>query len=379
MTRIRSQLRTDLLTKLRESGTNSFSETQQNKFLNYGKRRVNEIAHLPMNRRQIIKTVFWSECSDAGTSTGTTLYLDSVAGLTAGMDLWVNDGTNYEMVTVSSISGSTVTLVSPGLQNEYSDGDDVAGASLYLPIDCQAIEIVKVMDLSDQEAGILAEDTERNFEIVVPYIKETGQTTHYYKGPADTTTEGKTANFTAIGGTTATSVVASTSLTSGHETDYYKDWLLINTNTTHKGVARVSGYTLASKTFALVAPGISGTASGDTFFVAKELQRIYLYPIPDKAYRFYFTYFRDSEDMNNDYDYCSFGEYQSKFEDALLEIATAEALRSDSRYQEAADHEQHGFRLIDEAKNAGKPGKLLSFQPAKRSLAGLTFYNRRGR
>ena len=144
-----SELKTALYEVIREeSGNSAFTDTEISRWIN---RAYNEIwISYPWSFRKtttVLTNVFTS-CSDAGDSTGTTLYVDSSSGMTIGMELIVNDTCNYETVTIAAISGNTITLESPGLISTYEDGGIVAGAHLYLPYNCQKVLDILCMEIN---------------------------------------------------------------------------------------------------------------------------------------------------------------------------------------------------------------------------------------
>lgn len=344
---ILSEIRTAVLELLREeSGNTAFTSTELNRWINRGYSEVWRAHNWDFRKRQAIRRNVYTLCSDAGDSTGTTLYVDSSAGICPGMELYVSDGSNYELVEVASVTGNTVTLISPGLTATYTDGDYVAGAHIYLPHDCQTILDMRVADITStaQEAERLIPIDERDYDTDVPWVKSRGRTTHYIPGPMDYTRE---AGLTADANTSTTTVVDS-ALT-GAEDDYYVGWLLTNTTSAHGGSARVSDYVASTKTITLES-AITGQASSDTYQVERRLQKIYLHPAPDDDYAYRLRYVARFPALVNDYDTPTLGRWQEELESAVIEYATAQALLNDGQGDKATAHSQICYSILDDVR-----------------------------
>jgi len=325
-----AEIRASVLTKLREESAGAFTSTELNGWINDGIESIWNHHRWSFRKKYESTNGVYTLCSDAGTSTATTLYVDSVSAMQKGMYLYVSDDSNYEVVRISSINSSTnvVTLVSPGLTASYDDGDYVASSNIYLPFDCSKLVDIRVLDIetTSQSGKPLIPVNEKNFWIVVNYIKSRGRTTHYFYGEIDDTDEGKDTNFAADAGTDTTTVIEAD--LDGHEDDYYKGWKLRNTNSTHLGTARVKSYTYSGKILNLESV-ITGQTDADTFFLTRSLRQIFLYPIPDKAYRYVFEYKRRCPTLVNDYDELDFCEYQDELEKALVLFTVSEAMLAD--------------------------------------------------
>ena len=136
------QLQNRVYSLLQESATNTaFPIGTVKMWINEGYRYICGVMDWSFLYEDAVMTLARTTCSNAGNSTGTTLYVNSSSGFSAGQVILVNNKVVYEEVRISSISGSTITLQSPGLQHVYTDGDEVSALSLAKPADLHKIVV----------------------------------------------------------------------------------------------------------------------------------------------------------------------------------------------------------------------------------------------
>lgn len=290
------ELQTTFYDMFSESSTNArFNTTKVKYWLNEGYRIILSEIKKNDNDKQVIRKNVYTLCSDAGTSTGTTLYVDSVSGMQKAQYLIVSDGTTFERVQISSISGTTVTLISPGLVGSYTDGDFVSSNQVWLPGNFNEIYSVICEELTTTvHAGqVLNQTTQIRNEIINPIINSKAMPTSYYIDGADLFY----GTITAESGTNITAF-ASSGL-SAHEDNYYTDWLFINQ--TRNAWARVTSSTISPKLINLDTT-ITGQTTGDVGALRRQLYSLFFDTMPDKQYNFIISYNASSSNMVNAYD-----------------------------------------------------------------------------
>lgn len=292
------ELQTAFYDRFSESITNSrFNTTKVKSWLNEGYRIILSEIKKNDNDKCVSRTNVYTLCSDAGTSTGTTLYVDSNAGMQKAQYLIVSDGADkFERVQIASISGNTITLTSPGLVNSYTDGDYVASNQLWLPGNYNQIYSIICEELTTtQHSGTMfAKSTQIQTEVVNPIITSMAKPTSYYIDGCDLFY----GTITAGAGTTTTAF-ASTGL-SAHEADYYLDWIFINQ--TRNAWARVTSSAVTPTKLINLDTTITGQTSGDTGALRRQLYSVFLDTMPDKQYNFIIKYNASSSNMVNSYD-----------------------------------------------------------------------------
>lgn len=290
------ELQTEFYSRFSESSTNSrFNTTRAKAWLNEGYRIILSEIKKNDNDKCVIRKNVYTLCSDAGTSTGTTLYVDSVSGMQKAQYLIVSDGTNYERVQIASFSGNTITLVPPGLVNSYTDGDYVSSNQIWLPGNYNAIYTITCEELSTtaHTGVILNQTSQTQMEIANPIIQSRAMPTSYCIDGCDlfyeTITAGAGTNITAF---------ASTGL-SAHEDNYYTDWIFINQ--TRNAWARVTS-SVVFPTKLVNLDTTTGQTSGDVGTLRRQLYSVFLDTMPDKQYNFIIRYNASSSNMVNSYD-----------------------------------------------------------------------------
>lgn len=283
---------------IREPSSNTrFNSTEVTSWLNEGYKKLLLHFDLQDTEREVLRTNVYTNCSDAGTSTGTTLYVDSVAGMTVGQCLYVWGDTTMERVYIASISSLTVTLVSPGLVNSYTDGDYVASNQVWLPVNYSNIIAVTFEESTTTEHSVypLKPQTQQHqiFKEGTT-LQAYGQPTHYWIGELDRTSE---LSLTASGGTNTTTIVQPT--LAGTVNDYYNDWYV--ENQTHTGHSRVTDYVASTKTLT-ISPAITSQTTSDVFNIIRMLRPLNLNVVPDAQYNFWIKYNAMNSDLVNNWD-----------------------------------------------------------------------------
>lgn len=171
-------------TYMQEASTNTaFALADIKTWLNEGYANLCNVWEWPFLYTETVKTMVYTACSDAGTSTGTTLYVDSSSNMYVGQKLVVTDGVVYEEVEVSQINLGTITLVSPGLTGSYTDGDVVSGASIQMPTDygkTVLVVVTKISGSTQEIAPAVKTKDFRQFYVLYSTITSTGMPENYW-------------------------------------------------------------------------------------------------------------------------------------------------------------------------------------------------------
>lgn len=291
------ELQTEFYSRFSESSTNSrFNTTRAKAWINEGYRIILSEIKKNDNDKCVIRKNVYTLCSDAGTSTGTTLYVDSNTGMQKAQYLIVSDGTNYERVQIASIASNTITLTSPGLVNSYTDGDYVSSNQIWLPGNYNSIYTITCEELSTtaHTGVILNQTSQTQMEIANPIIQSRAMPTSYCIDGCDLFY----GTITAGAGTTTTAF-ASTGL-SAHEDNYYTDWIFINQ--TRNAWARVTSSVVSPTKLVNLDTTITGQTTGDTGTLRRQLYSVFFDTMPDKQYNFLIRYNASSPNMVNAYD-----------------------------------------------------------------------------
>jgi hypothetical protein len=178
------QLQNRVYTLLQESSTNtSFPLETVKMWINEGYRDICGVMDWPFLYEDAAITLPVTTCSNAGNSTGTTLYVTSSTNFTTNQTLLVNNKSIFEEVRISEINGNTITLEAPGLNHTYECGDEVSVVSFIKPADLHKIIVArseKIQDSKQQIAEMRRMD-EREFRILFPQNSAAGSPTHYFE------------------------------------------------------------------------------------------------------------------------------------------------------------------------------------------------------
>jgi len=317
-----AELQAKVFLGLNQTSTNSrVTSAQINDWINEGYRRIIKATEIPHRIVRTMKTNFYTLCSDAGTSTGTTLYVDDASEVQAGQWIYVNNGTCYEFVKVASISENTITLESPGLVNEFTDGDYVSSNMIFLPYDFHSLAgRVRYEEISSgsQEGGYLNPLGRVTEQIRQGLIQSSGTPEGCYLGEMDFYTE---SGLTTDTGTT-TSCIIDDGTAVGHVNDYYNGWLVVNE--TNNATARVLDFVKTSLKLTLNKT-IPNQTNGNSYHMERRLLTLWFDTIPDDQYRFWIEYNRVNE-LVNDYDVPLFDEDRHY---VLIDYALWRAVESD--------------------------------------------------
>lgn len=330
-----SELQTAFYDRFSENATSSrFNATKVKSWLNEGYRILLSEIKKNDTDKVIRRTNVYTLCSDAGSSTGTTLYVDSVSGMQKGQYLVVSDETHFETVQIASISALTVTLVSPGLVNTYTDGDYVASNQIWLPGNFLSLHSIIVEDITstDHSANVLNQSSQIQMETNTGYINSKAMPTNFYISGCDYSY----GNVTAGAGTTTT-VFASTGL-SAHEADYYVDWIF--TNQIRSAWARVTASAITPAKTLTLDTTIASQTSGDSCSLRRQLYSVFFNTMPDKQYAYRISYNASSPNMVNAYDIPILEE---RHHQVIVDYALMKAAQAARRLEEVPMFKQDYF------------------------------------
>jgi hypothetical protein len=165
------QIQDAIYVKMQESSSNTaFPLASIKSWINEGYRDICSVTQWPFLFEESVKTCVYTSCSNAGTSTGTTLYSDSNTNMYSGQKLIVNTGNVYEEADISTCTTATITLTSPGLQGSYTDGDVISGRAIQKPTDLYKILVVRAQKISDgiQSVNTLVRNEIREERVIYP-------------------------------------------------------------------------------------------------------------------------------------------------------------------------------------------------------------------
>jgi len=360
-----SQLKSLFYAKFRESSSNSaFSETRVKQWINEGYRYFINYALWDFLIDEFSNTNVFTNCSDGGASTGISLYVDSVDGMQPGMILWIADGTSFERVEIDSIDGALnkVALKSPGLAQEYGDGDTVSSTLLFLPHNCRKLLEIQVMSPGNSPGSgmVLKYCDSREMNILSPYGKIPAKPTHYARGGVNFSSEGTSTNFLTEEGVQSDSI--SCLSFNGSSDNYYLGWKFINI--TREVTSHVISYDSGTKTLT-IHPEIPGMETGEKFCLVRDLSQVFLHPIPDTQYTFLFRFYRNCNDLTQDMDVPLMGPAGENHHDMLVDYALAEAYLVDKNIDMANLFRQKFFNRLEGLKigMAMEPDHLINFRP----------------
>ena len=368
-----SQMISLFYARFRENSSNSaFSEDRVKQWINEGYRLVTGYTLWDFLIKESVNKNVFTNCSDSGTSTGTTLYVDSCDNMQKGMGLWVSDGSNFEKVEIASFNAVTnvVTLISPGLSGEYTNGDYVISPDLFLPVDCRKLLDIRILSQnSATESGTLIYCDLRDLDILFPHRSSISKPTHYALGGIIPENEAFPNGYLAEASTNSSRIVCS-SLTGSNST-YYDNWKVINT--TRSSISYISSYEPGGKILE-IDPIISSQESGDEFYLVRDTGRIILYPVPDSIYKVKFRYYRKSKDLVLDNDIPLLGVTGENFHDLPVDYALAEAYLVDRNLDMSNTLRDKFFNRLEQFKQqySTTPDRLINFKlPGKQNLPGF--------
>jgi len=260
----------------------------------------------------------------AQSSSSTTAYPTSIAGMRVGDRVYLREGSNYEEREITAItpgSPNSITLDS-ALTNTYSTSGYVSMLQYQIPWDVRKVLDLRV-ETTGKESDVAYIDYDKFKEDTV-FVKTIGKPTKYMFSGVFNTVQPSTGSLTADA-TSSTSQIVDSALT-GHENDYYKYWKAVSLTTAQEGFARVSAYTYSGKIISLDRL-IASFASGSTYKLIRDLKQLRLDRIPDDVYKMVMEYWRTRSPLVNEYDEPDWGAEAEEFHDLLKYYCLAKWMR----------------------------------------------------
>lgn len=249
---------------------------------------------------------FWTEAeailttvcnTTTDTSSSTTINAPST-GFSPGVVGWINDGANYERFVCASITDSTITPET-ALSNSYASGSYVTKEYYDLPADF--FQPYTARNIEAGEVSRLKWRRTQAFDLNDPDQGVAGTPKDYLRWGFSTLREPRTAGtYYTSDATTSTTQLVDTSPTS-QETNYYRDWLLVNKAMKLQQRISASAYAAGSTTFTMRHP-ITGQATGQDYFLQKYLMQVFFDVLMDQARDLRFRYYAFPEPLVNDWD-----------------------------------------------------------------------------
>ncbi|MCE1245982.1 MAG: hypothetical protein LWY06_05010 [Firmicutes bacterium] len=274
-------------------------------------------------------------------STGTTLYPLSTEGMTGGMRLRIYNGDSFQQVQIRSVSGETVSLREPGLMGTVPEGALITSPVMFLPFDCGKLLSVEIQSSSGTARRLTCL---RNEEIPsFTEISTTGFPSVYIKAGRNSAAEGFPTGITAQSGTSAGKIVMPSSYNTPD--NWFANWNLINM--TRGTVSRVTQHDGTAKTLE-ISPVSESQTSGDSFYLRADLDQIFVYPVPDRVFKFTVRYRKICQPLVSDTD--SPETSLSCDGSFLADYAVSEALLADRNTELATLYRQKFNTALDELK-----------------------------
>lgn len=228
----------------------------------------------------------------ASASAGTTsVSITSASSFGKNRRVLISDGSNYEYKTISSLSGTTVTLDS-ALENAFASGSYFIMDIFFLPLEVGLLQNVRAWEDTKRTLKL-----HRQFLADLDYPKRESladtPTDLYFTG-VDNSSEG---SMTAKA-TTNTLQITSTGLVNATN-DYYNGWKVINE--TRKLSARITDYVATTGILTLESP-ITAQAADDVFHIEPHLMGCFLYPSLNESRYLHLTFRQNPTRLVNDYD-----------------------------------------------------------------------------
>jgi hypothetical protein len=127
--------------------------------------------------------------------------------------------------------------------------------------------------------------------------------------------------------------------------NYFKGWIAVNT--TRNESSRVISYNNATR-IAEISPQISSQTAGDKIYFLSDQEQVFVYPVPEKKYRFAIRYYRICPELSADSDIPVVDRgNDSSF---LIDFALAEAFLSDKKPDMASVCRQKFYNTLDNIK-----------------------------
>lgn len=273
-------------TKIRESRTaGSFSTTEVTSWFNEIIEYVYNYHAWNFRQRERLVSNPFTTLSSSASIGDTDVSVASTAGFYIGSYVCINDGSNFDTVVVSNISGSDIYF-SPALVNAYDSGDNVSCQTLFLPYDCSnKISITRM----GSSGSIMLKEHQRKVDQLTPFNNTSGYPEWYYH-------IGK--NFNTVPLSVCTYATTSTvgyiaSTMPNTETNYYRDYKL--TNLTRYKTAFVTAMSTGGGVSTLTMDRtISTQVATDVIRLTDNRDMINITPLPDASYSYSIKYYSNS-------------------------------------------------------------------------------------
>lgn len=274
-------------------GKARFSHAVVNSIINQKEKEIlSEYPSLRQNKEVLIP-IETTTLSSAYTAGGATFAVTSAANMAKGRYVVVTDGSNFELVQISSISTLTITPTAV-LSNSYASGSYVSVFNHFLPYYCS-----RVLDCREWTTPAMLEvERVAPFHRSYPKPNSTGAPTTLVEFGMCLDREPAVGSVYTMDATTSTTSVVDTELTAGSD-DYYNGWQLVNI--TRETSARIRDYVASTKTLTLES-AITGQIATDTYFLIPRVRQFFLNPIPIADITLRVTVFDEGGNMINDYD-----------------------------------------------------------------------------
>lgn len=341
------QLKQHFYDKFQENPSNSvFSPEKVLRWINEGYQAFLNYHLWDFLLTEHTMTNIFTLCSPHGVSEGIHLYVESAQGIQAGMKIFIigNNGITEAEAEEVDFTLNHILLQPPGLLSPAQSKDKILCGQLFLPYDCrQLLSISRLSVKNPYTAG-------RKLECIPPADLENiklkdikaGAPCFYAKGGIDHTAH-SWGEYLEMEEHTSP-LMAVSSAAAHKEEGYFNGWKLINVS--RKMSSRIKSFS-AGGVFHLASP-IEGQTAGDLFFMVRGLNKIALYPLPDKSYTYSLLYYAAMPDLYNDWDTPVMGEKGQ--EDLLLDYALGEAYASDRQPELSAFWKQKYFSRIEKMK-----------------------------
>lgn len=344
-----SQIISKLYTVLRESPNYSgFSSDEVKGAINDALQNFYRRSDWPFLKRSIFTSNGYTALS-AGVSAGaTTISVDSVANIPIGSSLVINDETNAEYVTVTSISSLTITITPP-LLNAYAVDTTVSSRSIFLPADCLSPKsIIRQPDTDGVYSALaLVRQDEKRMTYIHPFPISWGAPKAYIYGAPSTRI------ISSIVNTTSGTYIG-LMLGVAYATDCFKGWTFVDrTQSTASAIVSNTTSSLTLENSIVCNPS-------DTFDLIDTRTHVVLDPTPDMTYNFIIEYKKENvPDLVNNHDYAI---VPDKWIPQIIKAAVAQ-LKKRENPEFANDNRAEYLNFTEDAQRSAIQDKIFSVAP----------------
>lgn len=177
-----TELLADFYSKARETSSNTFfTSANVTNWLNEGYYDLLARVNWPFLQREVIKTPVYTTFTSYNSGT-LTIVVGSASNMFAGQYLWVQEGDVIERVTISSISGTSIVVESPGLVYTFTTSAIVASGHVQGVASSDGIVQVEYeyVTASDRKGECLTLINDDDFRKEHSRIETVSTPTHYY-------------------------------------------------------------------------------------------------------------------------------------------------------------------------------------------------------